>query len=223
MRRERVRIFKTLWMIGMILAAFPSCERMEEAESVAIQYLEASRDGDRATLARLSIVDEPAAIVKWRRVSAESHRDDQGTVEAFLRDLEAYLKGKERLQRIVQEHQHLLSRRGTSDEGTMPDTEKALLGERDRLLVEMEEIHSRHVGLFQLLDADVLSRILQGRPISEFRGPYRVEIYFYFAEISSVSPMAVKIQHRLKIELARLSLEGLKTGWLVYRINDLSA
>jgi hypothetical protein len=72
-----VFVFLTALMIPM------ACGHVEEAETVALQYLEACRDGDESTLARISIVEKPLTAAKWRRTTAEPHRDDHGTVEGF--------------------------------------------------------------------------------------------------------------------------------------------
>ena len=101
------------------------------------------------------------------------------------------------------------------DQEAFDEEEGQLIAEMNSLLKQLEEIRMRHSGLFYLLEAGVLSQILEGRKIADFSGPYRAEIYFYVAEISSVSADVVKIQHQVKIELVRLSLEGFRTGWLV--------
>ncbi len=48
-----------------------ACGRyVEEAETVALQYLEACRDGDESTLAGISIVEKPLTAFKWKRITA---------------------------------------------------------------------------------------------------------------------------------------------------------
>ena len=211
-----VFVFLTALMIPM------ACGHVEEAETVALQYLEACRDGDESALARISIVEKPLTVLKWRRITAESHRDDQGAVEDFRRDMGSYLSGKKRLLGISQRHRSLLSRRAAIDQETFKEEEGQLVAEMNSLLIQLEEIRMHHSGLFHLLETGVLSQVLDGRRIADFSGPYRVEIYFYVAEVSSVSPNVVKVQHQVKIELVRLSLEGFRTGWLVYKMNDLT-
>jgi len=206
----------TAFMIPM------GCGHVEEPETVALKYLEACRDGDESTLARISIVEKPLTALKWRRITAESHRDDQGTVEDFGKEMGLYFNGKKRLLGISQRYRSLLNRRAGIDQETFEEEEGQLIAEMNSLLKQLEEIRMRHSGLFYLLEAGVLSQILEGRKIADFSGPYRAEIYFYVAEISSVSADVVKIQHQVKIELVRLSLEGFRTGWLVYKMNDLT-
>jgi hypothetical protein len=211
-----VFVFLTALMIPM------GCGHVEEPETVALQYLEACRDGDESTLARISIVKKPLTALRWRRITAESHRDDQGTVEDFGKEMGLYFNGKKRLLGISQRYRSLLNRRAGIDQETFEEEEGQLIAEMNSLLKQLEEIRMRHSGLFYLLEAGVLPQILEGRKIADFSGPYRAEIYFYVAEISSVSADVVKIQHQVKIELVRLSLEGFRTGWLVYKMNDLT-
>jgi hypothetical protein len=90
--------------------------------------------------------------------------------------------------------------------------ERGFVAERDRLPVRLEDVRLRHSGRLCLLDAGLLLRIFNGKQFASLCGPYRVEIYFCVAEISSVFPGVVKIQHRARIELTRLSLENTNSG-----------
>ena len=78
------------------------------------------------------------------------------------------------------------------------------------------------MALFALVDAGALPEVLKGERIEEFSGPYEVQTYVFFAEISSVSSREVKIHHYVKIELAKLLLADFSTDWFVYQTNDLS-
>ena len=89
----------------LVIGIIASCANKEGPEPVAINFLNACRDGDEKMIARVSICDESLPVLKWRKLSSESHRDDQGTVKAFLRDLESYREGKNRLLEIAREHQ----------------------------------------------------------------------------------------------------------------------
>jgi hypothetical protein len=199
-----------------------SCANKEGPESVTVNFLNACRDGDERMIARVSICDESLPVLKWRKLSSESHRDDQGTVKAFLRDLDSYREGKNRLLEIAREHQGLFDQKPPLPRQAFSERDQLLIAERDKLIVKLERLEGRHAGMFSLLDAGVFPKILHGKKMRDFLGPYDVKIYFYFAEISSVTPNEVKIQHHVKIELAKVTIGDFKTDWLVYKINDLT-
>jgi hypothetical protein len=213
-----LRIMALIVLVAGIVA---SCANEDGPESAAINFLNACRDGDEKTIAKLSLRDKNLPVLKWRRLSSESHRDDQGKIGAFLEDLEAYRKGRERLLEIAREHQRLFDQKPLASQA-FKEQDRILIAERNSLLVKLERLKEGHRGMFSLLDAGVLPQILGGKPLQDFSGPYDVKVYFFFAEISSVTPHKVKIQHHVKIELAKMSAGNLKTGWLVYRINDLT-
>jgi hypothetical protein len=199
-----------------------SWTRVDDPEPVAIDFLNACMDGDEEAIARLSIVRDCSAILKWKRLSAESHRDDQGTISALLGDLEAYRGGRNQLLELVREHHRLFDQKGALGEDVFEERERSIIRERDRILVELERLKEKHRGMFLLLDAGVLSRILGGKRIQDFEGLYDVKIYFYFVEISSVTPREIKIRNQVKIDLAKVSLGNFQSKWLVYKIKDLT-
>lgn len=213
--RSMALVILATWMVD-------SCSSVEEPEAVAINFLNACRDGDKKTIARLSIAEKNLSVLKWRRLGAEYHRDDQGMVSVFLKDLETYREGKERLFELAREHQRLFGQKPPLDRKAFSERERTLIDERDSLLMKLEHLKARHAGMFYLLDAGILPQILEGKRIQDFSGPYDIKIYFYFTEISSVSPHEVRIQHHVKIELTKVSLGDLETDWLIYRINDLT-
>ena len=85
------RFVRSMVCIVLGIGIIASCSSKEGPELVAANFLNACRDGDEGMIARLSLCDESLPVLKWRRLSSESHRDDQGTVKAFLRDMRCIL------------------------------------------------------------------------------------------------------------------------------------
>jgi len=110
----------------VVMGVVTSCSSVEGPEAVAVKFLNACRDGDKKTIAQLSIGAESIPVLRWRRLGGESHRDDQGTVDVFLKDLETYQQVKGRLLELARRHQRLVGQPLPLDPETFGDKERRL-------------------------------------------------------------------------------------------------